>query len=199
MPFSSSECACLCLCRVWWQSDHSPSCEASLPVLWGHFLSEKVTSGFVFSLQLPVSSSQAVTLRLCQVWWQSHPSSSCEASLPVWWGHFLSQEVTSGFVMSLPVPLSSSLFATLCLCQIWWQMDHFPGHEASLPVLGGYFLFQEVTFGFMMPPPVAHNTSHELSIGTIRFRGNHTLSLPLRPWFWLIEAIFSLWRHIRFS
>ena len=93
------------LCQVWWQSDHSAGCEALLPVLGGNFMPQEVTSCFMMSLPVCLSRSPCVSERTYQVWWQSDHSPACEASLPVLGGHFLSQEVTSGFMMSFPVCL----------------------------------------------------------------------------------------------
>ena len=195
---SSSLCAIICLCQIWWQSDHFSCCNALLPVSEGHFLSQKVNSGFIMSLP----SCQSLTPRdsegTCQVLWQSDHFPSYAASLPVLGVIFCPKRslpiLRCHFLDSYLLP-KVSIYAyatfggnrTLTLARrphfLFWRIASCL--KRSLPVFGCHFQHRYLFFWV------------SLNICT-KFCDNWTIPLPLRPSFWSIKVIFGLWRHLRF-
>ena len=133
------------------------------------------------SLPVCLITSPIVPQPSCQVWWwlgQSFPSFS----------HFLFGEVTSCFVMSLPLLLPSPLMSLNLPAKFGGDwVSRFPV-LAPLPVWWGHFLFDDVTSGWLYPTHCCSFTllSSLVEIGQAVWIWGHKLC-PERP-FWAYDV-----------
>ena len=108
----------LICCQVWWQSTNFPVPDGRFTFSGSSFWSSDVTSGLVTSPSIPLYQRNDLLLSFCQVWWQSINSPVPDGRFTSSGSSFWSYDLTSGFVISSPIPLCHPPNASLALCKI---------------------------------------------------------------------------------